>query len=308
MSYSDVQVRLSAFSWLEEQVEVHGEVLPWRVLSKGFVYGDTRVPLLSQQGIFKPAVCELPLSIRTSPDGPYADVFSADGLLHYKYRGTDPNHHQNRGLVEAMSRRLPLVYFCGHSVARYHAVWPVYVVGADPAALVFTVAADDSASLPDAALVDRELVAEPGSELRRRYVTASVRRRLHQQAFRERVLTAYRDTCALCRLRHRELLDASHIIPDASELGEPKVANGLALCKIHHAAFDRLFLTVSPDYRIVVRPDILEEEDGPMLRHGLQSLHGQPIQLPRKRAWQPDRNALSRRYERFEQQRGSRSD
>lgn len=70
MSYSDVQVRLSAFSWLEEQVEVHGEVLPWRVLSKGFVYGDTRVPLLSQQGIFKPAVCELPLSIRTLPDGP----------------------------------------------------------------------------------------------------------------------------------------------------------------------------------------------------------------------------------------------
>jgi hypothetical protein len=36
-----------------------------------------------------------------------------------------------------------------------------------------------------------------------------------------------------------ELLDAAHILPDGHPKGEPVVPNGLALCKLHHAAFDR---------------------------------------------------------------------
>ena len=44
------------------QVEVHGNVLPWALLQRGFVYRGERVPLASMQGIFKPRVMELPLS------------------------------------------------------------------------------------------------------------------------------------------------------------------------------------------------------------------------------------------------------
>lgn len=47
-------------------------------------------------------------------------------------------------------------------------------------------------------------------DARRRYVTLMTRRRLHQQTFRQRVLQAYREHCAICRLRHEELLDAAH--------------------------------------------------------------------------------------------------
>jgi predicted restriction endonuclease len=57
-------------------------------------------------------------------------------------------------------------------------------------------------------------VAEDVAEPRRAYVTATFPRRLHQVAFRERVLRAYAERCALCRLRHQELLDAAHITPD----------------------------------------------------------------------------------------------
>ena len=42
--------------------------------------------------------------------------------------------------------------------------------------------------------------------------------------------------CALCRLRHQELLDAAHITPDSEAEGEPLVSNGVVLCKLHHAA------------------------------------------------------------------------
>ena len=100
-------------------------------------------------------------------------------------------------------------------------------------------------------------------------------------------------------MRHRELLDASHIIPDSDPEGEPRISNGLSLCKLHHAAFDQYFLTVDPDYRVRVRQDLLEEEDGPMLRHGLQELQGASMHLPYRAAFRPDREALARRLELF---------
>ena len=70
-------------------------------------------------------------------------------------------------------------------------------------------------------------------------------------------------------------------VPDDAE-GEPVVSNGVALCKLHHAAFDRFFFAIRPDYVIEVRPSVLRESDGPMLVVGLQQIHGQVIHLPRR--------------------------
>ena len=103
----------------------------------------------------------------------------------------------------------------------------------------------------------------------------------------------------MCRLRHLELLDAAHIIPDSDDHGEPEVRNGLALCKIHHAAFDRNIIGVRPDYRIIVRDEVLQEVDGPMLRYGLQALHGGKIVLPGKSECRPAQDLLEERYEAF---------
>jgi len=113
------------------------------------------------------------------------------------------------------------------------------------------------------------------------------------------VLQAYETRCALCRLRHADLLDAAHIIRDADEGGLPVVPNGLALCKIHHAAYDRNILGVRPDLVIDVRRDILDEADGPMLRHGIQEMAGVRLTVPRQRSAHPDRDSLERRYEEF---------
>jgi putative restriction endonuclease len=137
------------------------------------------------------------------------------------------------------------------------------------------------------------------AQIRRGYITALTKRRIHQQAFRERVLTAYRQQCALCRLKHGALLDAAHIVPDSDPEGEPVTSNGIALCKLHHAAFDRHFLAVRSDYRVEIRSDVLEETDGPMLKHGLQGLHLQLITVPSDVASQPNREALESRYQRF---------
>lgn len=77
--------------------------------------------------------------------------------------------------------------------------------------------------------------------------------------------------------------------------------NGLSLCKFHHAAFDGMFLGVTPKGVIHVRADLLEEKDGPMLRHGLQGLHEQRIHRPRRTADRPDPDRLELRYQRFRQ-------
>ena len=197
--------------------------------------------------------------------------------------------------------RLPLIYFFGITPGKYMVAWPVYVVHDQPDIFSFTVAVDD------ADYMSRPLIGSSGAwevhdsaeDVRRQYVTTVVRRRVHQRAFRERVLDAYRRKCSFCRFRHDELLNAVHITEDSDERGDPVISNGLALCKLHHAALDRGFVGVRPDRVIEVRSDLLGETDGPTLVHGIQRLHGTEIRIPRRQDLQPAVERLQLRYERF---------
>lgn len=297
----DLRVRTAAFTWLAEQVDVHGDVLAWSLLLRGFDFDGRRVPLLSQQGIFKPALCELPLTIRTSAASPYDDHFQGDRLA-YAYRGTDPQHRDNVGLRTLMQRKVPLIYLHAVHEGRYLVVSPVFIVADEPAALRFWVQAEAapielggatlSSSLGDASISN--------DSARREYATRLVRQRLHQRGFRERVIAAYRTQCAMCHLRHHDLLDAAHIRPDSAG-GEPVIQNGLSLCKIHHAAFDVGVLGVRPDdLTIRVRKDILKEVDGPMLQHGIKDMDGSRLILPAKHEWRPATEHLEWKWSRFE--------
>lgn len=293
---ADAQTRVMAFAFLGEQTASRGErVLPRRLLEDGIEVRGTRVPLIGPQGIFKPAICEFPISVTTVPEvagrpRPYEDEPTYEGVR-YRYRGTDPNHRDNVGLREAMRRRVPLIYFHGHRPGWYHAEWPVYVVGDDPKTLTFTLVAEEPISLTAPA------VAEP---LSRAYLARVMQQRLHQSAFRDLVLSAYEERCAICRLRHRELLEAAHILPDSHPMGEPVVSNGLSLCKLHHAAFDAYMIGIRPqDLVVEVRADIRKETDGPTLRHALQGIDHQPLTVPRRHDQRPKREFLAERYQRF---------
>lgn len=104
------------------------------------------------------------------------------------------------------------------------------VVRDDPAELSFHLMAESEARDPVAALADA-----PGVTPQRAYATVAVKRRLHQQRFRELVVSAYQVASAMCRLRHGELLDTAHILADRDECGRPEVPNGLCLCKVRSA-------------------------------------------------------------------------
>jgi putative restriction endonuclease len=301
---ADREIRLRTFDWLTRQRDEFGETISRSALET-FSLDGRRIPLVGPSGIWKPAVCELPLSITTTVGGPYDDTFDRRaGTLRYAYRGLDPEHRDNRGLRRAMAERVPIVYFHAIEPGSYVAAYPVFVVDDHPEQLSFSMQVDDLYAAESDALGALAVVGEDVAEPRRAYVTATFRRRLHQVAFRERVIRAYAERCALCRLRHQELLDAAHITPDSDAEGEPVVSNGVALCKLHHAAFDRFFFAIRPDYVIEVRPSVLRESDGPMLVVGLQQIHGQLIHLPRRVGDLPDRTRLERRYEQFRQAAG----
>jgi putative restriction endonuclease len=173
--------------------------------------------------------------------------------------------------------------------------WPVYIVEDSPATLTFKVELKPNKKAGVADFGASYL----GEDLQRQYALIETRHRLHQQQFRERILHAYREQCAMCRLRHPELLEAIHIIPDSEPKGDPIVPNGISLCNLHHAAFDRFILGIRPDYIVEVRKDILEEEDGPILQHGLQELNNQKIILPHSHKNYPDPERLEIRYSKF---------
>lgn len=300
----DLRVRLAAFAWLEEMVAHHGDLLPRALLLGGFVLEGQRIPLVSAaSGIHKPRVLELPLSILTAPEvegreRPYDDQVDAQGLIGYRYRGDARHvqHRDNEGLRLLMQARKPLIYFVGIVPGRYQPFWPAFITGDDPQSLRFTVAIDEVAPL---VTTDGSAIVAEDASARRAYITTVARRRIHQTAFRHRVLTAYSERCTICRLGHSELLDAAHIIPDREPEGLPLVRNGLALCKLHHAAFDQHILGITPDYEIRIRLDVLEEEDGPMLVHGLQDWQGRRIHPPRRSELQPGRDLLEQRFRRF---------
>jgi putative restriction endonuclease len=294
----DDSLRSAAFAYLDVLGARDGLVT--RSQLEAFTFDGRQLRLIApRQGIWKPKFLRAPLSIFTTYVGPneippYDDAIGADSYPRYKWRGSDPDAYDNAALRIALAEGKPLMWFIGVAPALFRAEYPVWLVDEESAEQQFVLALDEAMQRGWRS----DLVDESPFNPARRYAEAVVRVRLHQRPFRDRVLLAYNSQCSLCRLRHRPLLDAAHIKED-SDGGEPIVPNGVAMCAIHHRAFDANVLGLRPDYVVVIRPDILAEHDGPTLQHALQGLHGQVIGLPRKRAEQPSRELLEERFQRF---------
>ena len=77
------------------------------------------------------------------------------------------------------------------------------------------------------------------------------------------------------------------------------MTNGLSMCKIHHSAYDANFLGIDPHYTVHINQELLLERDGPMLKHGLQEMHGARLSIPRSQRLQPSQEGLEERYKAF---------
>ena len=292
------QARAAAFAFLDSVSRQLGGIVRFEDVARFEFRGEKMSLLDPQRGIRKPRQLSAALSVRTvyavDPSSrPYEDEIGDDGYLRYKWRGIDGEHSENRALREALNQRLPLIWFQGVAAGVYVPIYPVWLVAEERSEHQFVVALDER-QLQSWERDSPTTVAE----LALRYGQRLVKERMHQPVFRARVLVAYQGQCALCLLRHMELLDAAHIRADA-EGGLPVVPNGIAMCKIHHAAFDVHIIGIRPDHVIQVRKDVLVEPDGPTLRHAIQALHNERIVVPIKRTARPDPQLLDERFESF---------
>lgn len=279
------------FAYVDDLVGAGNPYLTRTQLSE-FEFGGVRFPLIDpSKGIRKPAGWSTVLSILStqtpSDRGGYDDAVRDDGSVVYRFMrpAASDAWATNRALLETMDRGLPILYLIEVARSTYEPVYPVWFRGREGEAVVVSDAGPDGEY---ADMIDL-----------RRYQQVVGKRRLHQEEFRARVLFAYEDRCCICRLGRRGLLDAAHIVDDADLIGLAIVPNGLSMCRIHHAAYDQYLIGVRPDLRVEVATDVLGEEDGPMLRYGLQEIAGLQIRVPSSRRAQPDPNRLEWKYERF---------
>jgi putative restriction endonuclease len=292
----DEELRIACFLALDTLRAQRGDDLPYEgALAQGFAFGSRRIPFFNfQKGIYRAAAQRGPaaLSLQTSWKSPYDDEQDSHGFL-YAYRAGDMDQPDNRSLRAAYELQVPVAYFVGVRPGWYQAVYPVFVAAdnSHERRVRLTVGdLDQAGPMPE--------IVRPDDPIERRYLLRTTRTRLHQGRFRGLVLPAYRDQCAICRLKEMRLLDASHIVPDPEPEGVASVSNGLSLCSIHHRAFDQNLVGVSPDYRVYVSRRLLEDDDGPMLEL-LKEFHGASIVLPARPDRRPDRERLAIRFEMF---------
>ena len=198
----------------------------------------------------------------------------------------------NRALVAAYELAVPLIYFRGIAPGQYSSVSPVVITAVDRARRLV----EFEAALPVTDTTDAGIVS---SEDARRYATREALYRLHQHRFRGAVLRAYRTRCAVCSLREAALLQAAHIIDDRDPAGHATVVNGVALCAIHHLAYDRNLMGIDPGGVVHISQRLLDEVDGPMLANGIQHFHGATMLKPSRADERPDPERLAIRFERF---------
>ncbi|ELY96995.1 restriction endonuclease-like protein [Natrialba chahannaoensis JCM 10990] len=110
-------------------------------------------------------------------------------------------------------------------------------------------------------------------------------------AFAKQVKRAYGDTCAACGAARRSPdgnpeVEAAHIFPKADG-GIDRVHNGLALCRLHHWAFDTGWFTVTDDFEI-----ILNDRTDETVPKEIRALEGAQLTVPEKPTKQPSPDAL----------------
>jgi putative restriction endonuclease len=243
------------------------------------------------RGIWNPKFLDSTLSIISDPDSHYKDHHRDDGLIEYAYQKGNVSGVNTKMRI-AMENRDPIILLTKIATGIFVPTMPVYIVGDDTVNNRFLIAVDE-------AMVVLAENSGSVSPIQKKYAQAIVKQRLHQREFRARVMRAYETQCAICSIKHGELLDAAHIMPDAHVLGLAEVSNGLALCKIHHTSYDQNFLGISPDYVVHINKELLAEKNGPMLKHGIQEMNGKTIQVPQKPKERPRQDALEFRFEIF---------
>ena len=122
---------------------------------------------------------------------------------------------------------------------------------------------------------------------------------LRNRGFRQAVIEAYKCKCAVCGLKIKSPnllsweVQAAHIVPNYS-FGRDDICNGIALCHLHHWAFDVGWFTVLDDYKIETaqQPVCMTSDSGSSEFFRVLTAKGGRIGLPARSEIHPHPKAL----------------
>ena len=126
------------------------------------------------------------------------------------------------------------------------------------------------------------------SEPRRRIVE-TVSRLSRRSNFRQQVLHAYGNRCAVTRVQLR-LVDAAHVLPVGAPDSSDDVRNGIALAPTYHRAYDNGLIFLDDAYNMKINPAKATDLRALNLDGGLQtfSSHLGRVNLPPDRRQWPN--------------------
>jgi putative restriction endonuclease len=113
----------------------------------------------------------------------------------------------------------------------------------------------------------------------------SVKVRINQRFFRDAVLSAYDNKCCITGLDQPRLLIASHIKPwkdsdPATERTNPR--NGLCLSALYDKAFDEGFMTITPEFRILLSKSLRAALPHEVVQETFLRFEGTKITTPQR--------------------------
>lgn len=119
-----------------------------------------------------------------------------------------------------------------------------------------------------------------------------VKTRVNQDFFRASILSLYNQKCCITGLNIPDLLIASHIIPwSKDEKNRLNPRNGLCLNAMHDRAFDKGFITITPDYTVKISSYFADYINDKTVVEMFFSCDNQNIDTPDK--FSPDKEFLS---------------
>lgn len=125
-----------------------------------------------------------------------------------------------------------------------------------------------------------------------------VKQRVNQSFFRSTILSSYNSSCCITGLSSPELLEACHIIQWSSEKKHRlNPQNGLCLNNLFHKAYDNNYLSITPDYKIIISDKLFENADNSQIKNFFFSYHEKIINLPER--FVPDQEFLDIRHKEF---------
>ena len=120
---------------------------------------------------------------------------------------------------------------------------------------------------------------------------AIVKTRVNQKFFHDTVLASYDNKCCITGINLPGLLVAGHIVPwSKDKKNRLNPSNGLCLNSLHHAAFDRGFITLTTDYIITLSKIVFDQKKIDVAKQFFIPYENKKISLPQR--FLPDKSFL----------------